>query len=97
MHPQTWYTPRSDVVHFYGIRLKMKNLDLIMRNHDKPKMRGILENNWPAVFKKSQGHSWQSWGRSQDKYMQCKILDCILEQKKDISGQTDEIQMKFVV
>ena len=36
----------------------------------------------------------QRWVRRHDNYMQCRILDQTVEQKKDISGKTGEIQTK---
>ena len=59
--------PRSTQYHFCGIFPKLHNHDLVMRNHDKPKLRDILQNNWPVVFKDPKVMKDKDWGRRQDK------------------------------
>lgn len=43
--PPEYEAPRSTQYHFCGIFPKLHNLDLVMRNHDKPKLRDILQKN----------------------------------------------------
>ena len=90
---------RSIQYHFCGILSKLHNLNLAMKNHDKPKLRDILQNNWPVVFKTPR--SGKTKIKERDRTSKHRIGSGLYPEteKKTFVGKFtfDEIQMKFVV
>lgn len=58
---------RSIQYHFCGILSKLHNLNLAMKNHDKPKLRDILQNNWPSSLQDPKVRKGKDQGKRQDK------------------------------
>lgn len=70
-------------------------------NHEKtshkPKLRDVLQNNWPVTLQKCQGQERPGKTQEMSQLSQGGILDWMLEQKKDSNGKTGEIQINCVI
>lgn len=73
---------------------------------DKPKLRDILQTNWPSTLHKYQCHEKQGKAeelsqtrrtRTHDNLVLHGILDWILGQRMNFSRITDEIWIKSIV
>ena len=78
---------KSIQYHFCGIVSKLHNLNLAMKNLDKCKLRDILQNNWPVVFKTPR--SGKTKIKERDRTRKHRIGSWIISwhREKEICGQ----------
>lgn len=82
-------------------RLSVKNTDSWWETSDIPKLRAILQNNWPVCFKTEHVRKDKDWGiisnwssiRRHDNKLKRRILNWILAKKKKqtTNPMTDKI------